>query len=535
MIDVWSDGKAGAGAAEHEFSLSPYDHALGGVVIRGRRLVQDTRELEAGDIFVALGRPGAPALPYIDDALRRGASAVLVDAAALPAHDVPARDVPALVHRVADLAASLGRIAADFTGNPSRALDIVGITGTNGKTSTAHLLTQAWNHLGVPSATIGTLGAGITGHPRINMGMTTPQVTTLHQYLADFVAAGVTTVAMEVSSHALAQNRVAGVEFDTVVFTNLTRDHLDYHGTMAEYAAQKAKIFSLPGVRTAIVNLDDEHAAAHFERLQSEARFSHLRAIGMSSRGDVRATVRAESVRLTTGGLEFELVIGESRHPVRSSLIGRFNVDNLLACATVLYAQKHPADQIAAVLSPLTPVVGRMTRIQPDPALPLVVVDAGHTPDAVEQAVTALRESGHPRIITVFGATGDRDPGKRPEMARIVEGGSDLVIVTDDDVHFEDGDHILDDIRAGFKHPEFVIEIRDRAAAISYAIASAGPDDVVLLQGKGHEPYQIIGDKRVPFSDLETAERLLVDRALELREPRRGSATPAPSEPPSEG
>jgi len=517
VIDVWSDGKAGAAAAEHDFSLSPYDQSLDGVVIRGRRLVQDTRELEAGDVFAALGRPGASALPYIDDAFRRGASAVLVDAAAVPAGDVPAEDVPARVHRVAGLAASLGRIAADFTGNPSRALDIVGITGTNGKTSTAHLLTQAWELLGVPSATIGTLGAGITGQPRINMGMTTPQVTTLHQYLADFVAAGVTTVAMEVSSHALAQNRVAGVEFDTVVFTNLTRDHLDYHGTMEEYAAQKAKIFTLPSVRTAIVNLDDEHAASHFERLHSEDRFSGVRSIGMSSHGDSRATVRAESVRLTTGGLEFELVIGESRHPVRSSLIGRFNVDNLLACATVLYTQTHPVDRIAAVLSPLTPVVGRMTRIQPDPALPLVVVDAGHTPDAVEQAVTALRESGHQRIITVFGATGDRDPGKRPEMARIVERGSDLVVVTDDDVHCEDGNQILTDIRAGFEHPELVIEIRDRAAAISYAIAAAGPNDVVLLQGKGHEPYQIIGEERVPFSDLDTADRVLRERSSKDR------------------
>ncbi len=517
MIEVWSDGKAGAAAAEHDFLLSPYDHSLDGVVIRGRRLVQDTRELDAGDIFVALGRPGAAALPYIDDAFRRGASAVLVDAAALPALDGPALDGPARMHRIAGLAASLGRIAADFTGNPSRSLDIVGITGTNGKTSTAHLLTQAWDLLAVPSATIGTLGAGITGQPRINMGMTTPQVTTLHQYLADFVAAGVTTVAMEVSSHALAQNRIAGVEFHTVVFTNLTRDHLDYHGTMEEYAAQKAKIFSLPGVRTVIINLDDEHGAEHFDRLRSDDRFSHLRIIGMSSRGDSRATVRADGVLLTRRGLEFELVIGESRHPVSSSLIGRFNVDNLLACATVLHAQNRPADKIAAVLSPLTPVVGRMTRVQPDPNLPLVVVDAGHTPDAVEQSVTALRESGHHRIITVFGATGDRDPGKRPEMARIVERGSDLVIVTDDDVHFEDGDQILNDIRHGFVHPELVVEIRDRATAISYAIDAAGPDDVVLLQGKGHEPYQIIGDERVPFSDLDIAEHVLNDRSLKER------------------
>jgi UDP-N-acetylmuramoyl-L-alanyl-D-glutamate--2,6-diaminopimelate ligase len=502
VIEVWSDGRAGAGAVEREFALGAYDPALGEVVIRGRRLVQDTRELEPGDIFVALGRPGAPAVQYVNDAIARGATAVLADAAALPPGDRSA-----LVHPVTNLAASLGELAADFTGHPARKLDIVGITGTNGKTSTAHLLTGAWEALGVASATIGTLGAGVTGHARINMGMTTPQVTTLHQYLADFVAAGVTTVAMEVSSHALEQRRVAGVEFDTVVFTNLTRDHLDYHGTMEEYAAQKAKIFGLPGVRTAIINVDDSAGAAHFEALPQ-----HIRAIGMSSHGDDRAIARADHVRLTTRGLEFELVIDGLRHPVSSSLIGRFNVDNLLACASVLYAQGHPVDAIAAVLGPLAPVVGRMTRIHPHPSLPLVVVDAGHTPDAVDQAVTALRESGHARIITVFGATGDRDPGKRPEMARIVERGSDLVIVTDDDVHFEDGDQILDDIRRGFEHPERVVEIRDRASAIGYAIDAAGPADVVLLQGKGHEPYQIIGDQRVPFSDLDTAARLLSDR-----------------------
>ena len=503
MSEVWSDGRSGASAVPHDLDLGAYDAALSGVVITGRRLVQDTRDLQPGDVFVALGRPGAPALPYVEDAFARGASAVLVDADA-----VAGQKLPHAVHRVTALADVLGSMAADFTGHPSRQLDLVGITGTNGKTSTAHLLTQAWDRLGVLSATIGTLGAGVTGDPRINMGMTTPQVTTLHQYLADFVARGVTSVAMEVSSHALEQRRVAGVEFDIVAFTNLTRDHLDYHGTMEEYARQKAKIFDLPGVHTAVLNLDDDAVLAHFEALSPS-----IRGIGVSSRGHVAATVTAESVALTTQGLEFELVVGEQRHPVASSLIGRFNVDNLLMVAAVLYAQGIPLERIAPVLGPLEPVFGRMTRIHPNPSLPLVVVDAGHTPDAVRQAVTALRESGHSRIVTVFGATGDRDPGKRPEMARIVEDGSDLIVVTDDDVHFEDGDHILDDIRAGFTNPSAVVEIRDRATAIAYAIDAAGPDDVVLLQGKGHEPYQIIGDERVPFSDIDTARRLLAERA----------------------
>ena len=501
MTEVWSDGQAGASARPHDLDLGRYDEALGSVIVRGRRLVQDSRSLDRGDIFVALGRPGAPALPWVQDALDRGASAVLEDATEGGA------ELPANVHAVTGLAAVLGRMADDFTGHPSRAMTMVGITGTNGKTSTAHLLTQAWRALGTESATIGTLGAGVTGDPRINMGMTTPQVSTVHQFLADFVARGVRDVAMEVSSHALEQRRVDAVEFDIVAFTNFTRDHLDYHGTMEEYARQKAKIFTLPGITAAVVNLDDAFGLEHFGMIADG-----IRRIGLTSHGLDRADVAAENVQLTTEGLRFHLRIDGTRHAVASSLIGRFNVDNLLAVAGVLYAQGVEPARIAEVLGPLTPVVGRMTRLKPSPTLPLVVVDAGHTPDAVQQAVTALRESGHTRIVTVFGATGDRDPGKRPEMARIVESGSDLVVVTDDDVHFEDGDHILDDIRTGFEHPERVVEIRDRATAIAWAIDAAGPDDVVLLQGKGHEPYQIIGDERVPFSDIDTAERLLAER-----------------------
>ena len=499
--EVWSDGKAGASAVAHDLDLGAFDPALAGTVVRGRRLVQDTRELEPGDIFVALGRPGVPALPWVTDALDRGAAAVLVDAAA-------EGDFPAGVLRVTALADVLGPLAAEFTGHPSEHLTMVGITGTNGKTSTSILLTQAWQALGVASATIGTLGAGITGEPRINMGMTTPQVTTLHQYLADFVARNVERVVMEVSSHALELGRVAGVRYGTVAFTNFTRDHLDFHGTMENYAAQKAKIFTLPGVHTAIVNLDDDFGIEHFAALRPG-----IRGVGVSSLGHPEAVVLAQEVRLTTDGIEFDLEIEGERHPVRSDLIGRFNVDNLLVVAAVLWAEGVPPERVAELLGPLQPVVGRMTRLRPDASLPLVVVDAGHTPDAMRQAVTALREHGHARVVTVFGATGSRDPGKRPEMARIIEAGSDLVVVTDDDVHDEDGDAILDDIRAGFLNPAAVIEIRDRATAIAYAIDAAGPDDVVLLQGKGHEPYQIVAHgERVPFSDIETAERLLRER-----------------------
>ena len=504
MIEVWYPGQAGENAPFRQFELGEWDPTHAGVTLSARRLVQDSREVGEGDIFVAIGTTASPALPYIAPALKQGAVAVLVDAAAAEGVDLGER-----VFAMANLRDVIGSMADAFVGHPSRSMSMIGITGTNGKTSTAHLLTQAWQRLGMTSATIGTLGAGITGEHRINMGMTTPQVTAVHQFLDDFHRAGVENVAMEVSSHALEQRRVDGVEFDIVAFTNFTRDHLDYHGSMEEYAAQKAKIFTLPGVKTAILNLDDAAAEHHFRHTLPEG----MRGIGMTSNGHAEASVRADNVQLTTEGLEFDLVIEGESHHVASGLIGRFNVDNLLTCAAALWAQGIEPRAIAEVLAPLEPVLGRMTRIRENDQLPLVVVDAGHTPDAVRHAVTALRESGHRRVVTVFGATGDRDPGKRPEMARIVEEGSDLIVVTDDDVHNEDGDQIVAHIRAGFEHPERVVEIRDRASAIAYAIDAANPDDVVLLQGKGHEPYQIVGNERVPFSDIDTAIRLLKERA----------------------
>jgi UDP-N-acetylmuramoyl-L-alanyl-D-glutamate--2,6-diaminopimelate ligase len=504
VIEVWYPGEAGENAPQRDLELDQWDSAHVGVTLSARRLVQDSREVGDGDIFVAIGTAVSPALPYIAPALAQGAVAVLVDAAAAEGENLGER-----VFAIANLREVIGSLADTFVGHPSRSMSMVGITGTNGKTSTAHLLTQAWQRLAMTSATIGTLGAGITGERRINMGMTTPQVTAVHQFLDDFHRAGVENVAMEVSSHALEQRRVDGVKFDIVAFTNFTRDHLDYHGSMGQYAAQKAKIFTLGGVTTALLNLDDAAAENHFHNTLPQG----VRGIGMTSNGHAEAIVRADNVQLTTEGLEFDLVIDGEAHHVSSGLIGRFNVDNLLTCATVLWAQGIVPRAIAEVLAPLEPVLGRMTRIRENDSLPLVVVDAGHTPDAVRHALTALRESGHRRVVTVFGATGDRDPGKRPEMARIVEEGSDLIVVTDDDVHNEDGDQIVTHIRAGFKHPERVIEIRDRASAIAYAIDAANPDDVVLLQGKGHEPYQIIGNERVPFSDIDTAIRLLKERA----------------------
>jgi UDP-N-acetylmuramoyl-L-alanyl-D-glutamate--2,6-diaminopimelate ligase len=312
---------------------------------------------------------------------------------------------------------------------------------------------------------------------------------------------------MEVSSHALDQGRVDGVHFDVAVFTNLSRDHLDYHGDMAAYGAAKAKLFAWPGLRAAVVNLDDDHGRAIHGALRADVR-ADVRAIGVSSRGAGGATLRAEDVRLDHDGIAFDLVCEGARHPVRSTLLGRFNVDNLLGVAGVLLAEGTPPARIADVLATLQPIRGRMNRLGGD-GRPLVVVDYAHTPDALEQALATLRAHAPARVLCVFGCGGERDTGKRPDMAAIAERGADVVIVTDDNPRNEDGDAIVADILAGFGDPDAVQVDRNRRAAISRAIGGARADDIVLVAGKGHEPYQEIAGVRHPFDDMAVAREAL--------------------------
>lgn len=474
-----------------QLHLGDYDESLRGIALEGRRLTQDSRDVAPGDVFVADG-----GLRFAVDAQERGAVGVLFEASEDGAG--PGR------YAITGLHAQLGSIADDFYRHPSRDLSLVGVTGTNGKTSTVQLIAQAWHALGRTSASIGTIGAGVHG-ALVPTGLTTPSVTRVHELLAGFRDEGMRNVAIEVSSHALEQDRVAGVRFDVVVFTNLSRDHLDYHGSMEAYAAAKARILDLPGEPAAVLNLDDERGRAWLERVGS-------RGIGVSSRGQTDASITGSDVALGPGGIRFALTIAGQTHPVSSPLIGRFNVDNLLATAGVLHAQDVDAEEIAFVLGTLEAPFGRMNRIRPTAESPLVVVDYAHTPDALGQSLAALAEVEHDRIITVFGATGERDRGKRPDMARIVEAGSDLVIVTDDDVHHEDGDQIVADLRAGFTDPARVVELRDRGAAIAHALGQATSRDIVLIAGKGHEAHQIVGEQLVPFSDTETAQRLLRER-----------------------
>jgi UDP-N-acetylmuramoyl-L-alanyl-D-glutamate--2,6-diaminopimelate ligase len=453
-----------------------------------------------GVAFVAFAVFGAHGINFVAVARLAGAAAILFEPPA-PA-DIPA---PADAIAVPNLRARLGELADRFHGRPSQAMTVVGVTGTNGKTSTVQLLTQAWALRGVRNGSIGTLGAGLYGEV-VPTGFTTPLVLQLHALLAQLRDAGAQAVAMEVSSHALDQGRVDGVHFDVAVFTNLTRDHLDYHGDMQAYGAAKAKLLAWPGLRAAVVNLDDAYG-----RELRAALPAGTHTIGLSSRG-AQADVRAENVVLDAAGIGFDLIVGDERASVQSPLLGRFNVDNLLAVAGALHALGETAEAIASTLSRLQPVAGRMNRLGGDNAMPLVVIDYAHTPDALEQALSSLRAHAQGRLVCVFGCGGERDVGKRAQMAAIAEAGADLVIVTDDNPRGEDGDAIVADILKGFDRPDAVLVQRDRAAAIARAIGTASSSDIVLVAGKGHEPYQEIAGVRHPFDDTAVARALLQER-----------------------
>lgn len=467
------------------------------VVIGG--LVMDSRRIEPGDAFVAIAGFGTHGLAFVEQAKEKQASAILFDASA-PSAEYPA---PADAIGVPNLRARMGGMADHFHGEPSAAMTTIGVTGTSGKTSTVQLLAQALELRGVRSGTIGTLGAGVYGDVQPT-GFTTPLVLQTHELLGELRDAGARAVAMEVSSHALDQGRVDAVHFAIGVFTNLTRDHLDYHGDMETYGAAKAKLFAWPGLRAAVVNLDDDYGRRLYASLSPA-----LQRIGVSARGAAEAGIRASDVVLDVSGMAFDLHIGSDVRRVRSPLLGRFNVDNLLVVAGVLQAMGEGVDAIVDALQKLQPIPGRMNRLGGHDGLPLVVVDYSHKPDPLEQALQSLRGHLRGRLTCVFGCGGERDAGKRPQMAAIAERLADKVVVTDDNPRGEDGDAIVADILRGFEKPEAVVVQRDRAAAIARAVGEAGPDDIVLIAGKGHETYQEVAGVKHPFDDSVQARQAL--------------------------
>ena len=461
-----------------------------------RELTLDSRKVRPGDLFLAVPGLAQDGRAHIADAVARGAAAIAYEAegaGVMTAHS-------AELVSIKGLAGQLSAIAGRFYGEPSRALRLVGVTGTNGKTSVSQLVAQALDLLGERCGIVGTLGTGF--FEALQSGRhTTPDPVSVQATLAELKQAGARAVAMEVSSHGLDQGRVAALDFDVAVYTNLSRDHLDYHGSMEAYGAAKAKLFAWPSLKARVVNLDDA-----FGR-ELAAQPSESRLIGYSL-SDASAYLFCREARFDDHGVWAHIVTPQGEGLLRSPLLGRFNLSNLLAVVGALLGLGHGLDEILRVLPQLQGPVGRMQRFGGEDC-PLVVVDYAHTPDALEKVLEALRPHVTGRLLCLFGCGGDRDRGKRPLMAQVAERLADVVLVTDDNPRSEDPAVIVADIRAGFAKPEAAEFVHGRGDAIARLIAAARVGDVVLLAGKGHEDYQEIAGVRHPFSDLEETTKAL--------------------------
>jgi UDP-N-acetylmuramoyl-L-alanyl-D-glutamate--2,6-diaminopimelate ligase len=402
----------------------------------------------------------------------------------------------------------VGRIADRFFNWPSSQLRITGITGTNGKTTCAYLLAQCLEHLGLAAAYIGTIGWGRPA-ALAEPTHTTPDAVTVHRTLAQLRSSGVREVAMEVSSHALDQSRVDGVRFHVAAFTNLTRDHLDYHGSMQEYGAAKARLFQAADLKHLVINIGDEFGRA---LAREHAGGASLIAVWVGAAGSgwlADRSLHATQVRMETRGIAMELDGSFGKFTVKTQLMGRFNAENSLVVLGCLLSLGVSLEEAAKVLAACQPAPGRMEVIKADAAnKPTVVVDYAHTPDALAKALSAAREHCAGALWCVFGCGGDRDAGKRPVMGGIAESLADQIIVTDDNPRSEDPQAITRDILKGIK-TQSVRVIHDRGAAIAAALLEAQAIDLVLIAGKGHEDYQIYGETRRSFSDRGEALRVL--------------------------
>lgn len=464
-------------------------------------LSQDSRSTKPGDLFIARRGLKTTGAEFAADAVAKGAVAVLLDASQAEAEHLQSiLNVPVIAWITKRL--GLGVLADRFYHSPSRKLKVVGITGTNGKTSSAHFCVQALEHLGRRTALIGTLGNGFLTNLS-DASHTTPDAVDLHRMLAEFLAQGAEAVVMEVSSHAIDQGRIEGVEFDVVGYTNLTRDHLDYHGTEAAYAAAKARLFNEYNVGRQVLNADDPRPATILASIRHG-----LDRIGFSLT-DQSQVVALISKELHPSGMRLQIKLGAQRFELESSLLGEFNIANLLLVSGLLLQLGYPVDTISTALNALEPVTGRMQRISSQQG-PTVLVDYAHTPDALEKALAACRAHlTEGQLFVLFGCGGDRDRGKRPMMAAAAEDGSDRVWLTSDNPRNEDPQKILEDTLAGFENPEQVTTEIDRKRAIESVISAATAADIVLLAGKGHESYQEIKGERLPFSDAEVALQVL--------------------------
>jgi len=471
---------------------------------------------------------GADNRIHMLDAIERGAAAVLYQPEHCPAgllDDLKQHGNTPLLP-LAQLDQLAGPIASAWYDEPSAALQVIGITGTNGKTSCSHWIAQALSAAGRPCAIIGTVGSGMPGK-LVATGFTTPNAPQLQRSLAELRHEGARAVAMEVSSHALHQGRVNGTEFAIAVFTNLTQDHLDYHGTLAAYEAAKARLFDWPSLQHVVINRDD----AAGQRLLKHVR-GRVPAIayglGAAPAGNKHPAgkgcrqLSASAIHATPNGTAFTLSGDWGSAEVEVATLGEFNVSNLLAVLGTLLAAGLELSTALTRLADLLPVAGRMQRVGGRPQLgePLVVIDFAHSPDALEQTLHALRPVAQQRggqLWCVFGCGGDRDAGKRPLMGAIAERFADQVVLTSDNPRSEPAGAIIDQIAAGMREPTHARRVEDRAIAILQTIRAAAPTDLIVVAGKGHESTQEIAGKKRPFSDQDHALLALAARATQIR------------------
>jgi UDP-N-acetylmuramoyl-L-alanyl-D-glutamate--2,6-diaminopimelate ligase len=460
----------------------------------------DSRTLRPGDLFCALPGTVTSGARFLAQAARAGAAAALVDAGEV--------GLPSTLPLCAidDLRGNAGRIAARFFGDPTRRQQVIGVTGTNGKTSVTHFIASALDgRCDRQAAVIGTLGSGRVGELEPGK-LTTPDPVELQRLFAVLLDRGIETVAMEVSSHALAQHRVGGVRFCCAVFTNLSRDHLDYHADMEAYGEAKRLLFEQPELGSAVINVDDAWGRGLHAALTARLRTV---ACGLDAHPHVAGEfVRGELEEATLGRLRLRVRSPWGAGRLEAPLTGRFNAGNLLAALAVLCLLGVPFDEACERLARVRGVAGRMECFSA-PGKPAVIVDYSHTPDALEKALAALRPLTRGRLVCVVGCGGDRDRGKRPDMGRIAETLGDRVVVTSDNPRNEAPEAIIADILAGMTRRVPVQVEPDRAAAVKLALAGAAADDVVLVAGKGHETWQEIAGRRLPFSDRQLVRTLL--------------------------
>ena len=487
-------------------ALAPLPDSVGAAPVTG--VAYDSRSVHHGAVFVALKGLHADGTAYVRDAIARGAVAIVSESAA------PA-DVQVTWLQVSDGRAALAALASEFYGRPSEQLTLVGITGTNGKTTTSYLLTAIFEAAGMKCGRIGTVGYRI-GNREFEAARTTPESPELQRMLRDMVKEGCSACVMEVSSHALVLRRADSLQFAAGVFTNLTRDHLDFHGDMEEYFAAKRRLFELlPPGAVAITNADDRRGA----------QFAAAASRPVTYAIDSPADVTAGPIALSLEGLQFEARTPRGTLHLRSSLVGRPNAYNILAAVTTAMALDVPFSAIEKGIRDLTNVPGRFQVVSGSEDEVRVVVDYAHTDDALKNLLETARPLATGRVITVFGCGGDRDRTKRPLMGAVAARLSDVVIVTSDNPRSENPAQIIDEIKRGIVLPPdrvgpkgtgpkapVCIAIPDRREAIERAVKEARPGDLILVAGKGHEKYQVIGDRTLPFDDVAVARAALAQR-----------------------